>query len=243
MDSYTTYRGTARRKTPAEDHYSLPHREAADDGRIIVHVGSADEPPCPDCWERAERAVAREPTRATNRHTLTGGCGPSDHRSVYPIASETLARIMGDDDFAGDEVWIADTGFLPAELIPGRLRWAEAGYVPWHRICDRCGSHWELYPMTWGPARPSSHRATARAAELRAKSGGLVRWQDGRGEVPIDPDAHVTDAAESPTWGQFLPLLTAEMWAEAEREAPRMAGMVVVPCCWARRARIYQGRR
>jgi hypothetical protein len=26
----------------------------------------------------------------------------------------------------------------------GRLRWAEAGHVPGHRICDRCGSHWDL---------------------------------------------------------------------------------------------------
>jgi len=24
----------------------------------------------------------------------------------------------------------------------GRLRWAEAGHVPGHRICDHCGSHW-----------------------------------------------------------------------------------------------------
>lgn len=28
----------------------------------------------------------------------------------------------------------------------GMLLWAEAGYVPWHRVCNRCGSHWELYP-------------------------------------------------------------------------------------------------
>lgn len=29
----------------------------------------------------------------------------------------------------------------------GTLQWAEAGYVPWHRICDRCGSHWTMYPV------------------------------------------------------------------------------------------------
>jgi len=28
----------------------------------------------------------------------------------------------------------------------GMLIWAEAGYVPWHRICNHCGSHWELHP-------------------------------------------------------------------------------------------------
>jgi hypothetical protein len=33
----------------------------------------------------------------------------------------------------------------------GILRWAEAGYGPWHRICDRCGSHWELNLITLVP--------------------------------------------------------------------------------------------
>jgi len=28
----------------------------------------------------------------------------------------------------------------------GTLRWAEAGFAPYHRICSRCGSHWELHP-------------------------------------------------------------------------------------------------
>lgn len=28
----------------------------------------------------------------------------------------------------------------------GKLLWSEAGYVPWHRICNYCGSHWELHP-------------------------------------------------------------------------------------------------
>ena len=31
----------------------------------------------------------------------------------------------------------------------GTLQWAEAGYTPWHRICDTCGSHWSLH---LGPA-------------------------------------------------------------------------------------------
>lgn len=34
----------------------------------------------------------------------------------------------------------------------GTLRWAEAGYVPWHRICDACGSHWDLHPLGLGIA-------------------------------------------------------------------------------------------
>ena len=29
----------------------------------------------------------------------------------------------------------------------GILQWAEGGFVPWHRICDTCGSHWDLHPI------------------------------------------------------------------------------------------------
>jgi len=29
----------------------------------------------------------------------------------------------------------------------GRLTWAEGGYVPGHRICGHCGSHWDLDPV------------------------------------------------------------------------------------------------
>lgn len=36
-----------------------------------------------------------------------------------------------------------------ADCKRGQLRWAEAGFVPWHRICDVCGSHWELHPVTY----------------------------------------------------------------------------------------------
>jgi len=31
----------------------------------------------------------------------------------------------------------------------GTLQWAEAGYVPWHRICDQCGSRWDLHPLIY----------------------------------------------------------------------------------------------
>ena len=32
----------------------------------------------------------------------------------------------------------------------GILCWAELGYAPWHRICNFCGSHWDLHPGTEG---------------------------------------------------------------------------------------------
>lgn len=198
---------------PAADLYGIPYREAEDDGRICLGIG--ESVPCADCGV-------------------------------------------------------------------GTLIWAEAGYVPWHRICNVCGSHWSLHPVVWGPARPTpragaataepyvehsqtcrtwsaegvddchldpgegeacscgvveqaSARQAARAAQMD-RSGGLVRWVDGRGEVPIDPDERVHEDDLAPTWGTVIALLRPEHWLAAEREASRMAGMVVVPFAWARRA-------
>jgi len=152
----------------------------------------------------------------------------------------------------------------------GHLLWAEAGYVPWHRICDRCGAHWELHPIRWGPARPSStfqvktplpnHEggcdicngprpcscgreaeiavAKRRAAESLRESGGLVRWVDGRGEVPLNPDEQIHPDCPH-TWGELVALITPEMWEAAEKNRDRNAGMAIVPAAWARRARFF----
>lgn len=42
--------------------------------------------------------------------------------------------------------WAWNTG--PCPCGHGVMQWAEAGYVAWHRICDRCGSHWDLHVVT-----------------------------------------------------------------------------------------------
>lgn len=163
-----------------------------------------------------------------------------------------------------------------ADCGVGTLQWAEAGYVPWHRICDVCGSHWDLHPITWGPARArrakaaewgpehehsdtcrtwieegvpehvldegTGSRCTCGAAARRPRDiqiGDLVRWVDGRGEVLLDRAERIS--ADCPyTWGDLAGLCTADHWAAAERDATRMAGMVVVPGAWARRARFWR---
>jgi hypothetical protein len=58
----------------------------------------------------------------------------------------------------------------------GILRWAEAGYVPWHRICDRCGSHWELHVIGLVPheAEPPVTHAVA----WRLPDGRVVTQSD-----------------------------------------------------------------
>jgi hypothetical protein len=114
-----------------------------------------------------------------------------------------------------------------ADCGRGTLQWAEAGYVPWHRICDVCGSHWDLHPITWGPARSPEWR------------DDLVRWVQGRGEIPLDRAEPISDDCPH-TWGDLADLCTAEHWATAERDADRMAGQVVVPGAWARRARFCE---
>jgi hypothetical protein len=38
----------------------------------------------------------------------------------------------------------------------GTLRWAENGYVPGYRICDRCGNHFQLTRL--GKLRPNWRR-------------------------------------------------------------------------------------
>ena len=41
------------------------------------------------------------------------------------------------------EYWPAVTDVpCPIATCGGQVRWAEAGYVPGYRICDRCGRHW-----------------------------------------------------------------------------------------------------
>lgn len=42
----------------------------------------------------------------------------------------------------GTEPWPTDV--ICPDCGKAEVRWAEAGYVPGHRICPRCGSHWEL---------------------------------------------------------------------------------------------------
>jgi hypothetical protein len=222
-DDYVVRVGRRRAKTPARDLYSMPYYACSDDGARVVYVGEG-EPTCPDC-------------------------------------------------------------------SMGRLTWAEAGFVAWHRICDVCGSHFTLYPVPWGPARPNhplpgrpatcavvakppsasastvariphvvdadcgtetrpavATRSTsdevaldapaAEHAALVAKSRLLVHWVDGRGEVPLDPYERAGGEG-SPTWGEFVALVKDEHWVRAEAEKESRAGMVVVPCSWARRARFY----
>lgn len=89
-----------------------------------------------------------------NEYTARVGIGNGEEKDLYCIPCRETA-----DD--GKEVAIPECPQCEAgehpHLCPnvqplcddchsGHLVWAEAGYVPWHRICNYCGSHWDLYP-------------------------------------------------------------------------------------------------
>lgn len=114
-------------------------------------------------------------------------------RSRSPVAGygallEIPSRVARDDGRTLVHAGIEGVdAFLPlcADCHVGRLRWAEAGYVPWHRICDVCGSHWDLHPIPWGPARPSRPVA-ARLPEHAPTCASLWEdeWSDAHGGRP-----------------------------------------------------------
>jgi hypothetical protein len=52
-----------------------------------------------------------------------------------------------------DPYWSAVTDVpCPAPRCAGTVRWAEAGYVPGYRVCDRCHRHYLASGSTNAPA-------------------------------------------------------------------------------------------
>ena len=162
-------------------------------------------------------------------------------------------------------LWAGDHTPKCSDCCCGHLLWAEAGYMPgympWHRICDVCGSHWDLHPTYWGPTQPSDP-GPKYIPTGRFRCGHDVfdpLWRDECGpkptpifdevpapeftrfkqcgEVPLDPAESFGDSGK--TWGDLLALLTSQMWEEAEQNQKMMAGFVVIPVCWAHRARFF----
>lgn len=82
--------------------------------------------------------------------TLRGTSRLSTPASSY----QELLRLGERGDEAPDDgaviLHVGDLEPTCSDCGVGQLQWAEAGYVPWHRICDRCGSHWDLHPLGGG---------------------------------------------------------------------------------------------
>lgn len=101
----------------------------------------------------------------------------------------------------------------------GHLQWAEAGYVPWHRICDVCGSHWDLHPVTyikWGADDPWTGM----------DERGVIQDMD-----LMDPDPRLPDGV---THRILLEHAREHAEPNGDREDQKIAS-----ACWAQRARFY----
>lgn len=108
----------------------------------------------------------------------------------------------------------------------GKLLWAEAGYVAWHRICSHCGSHWDLHPR--------SYYVTSDGELLTTGPDGVLA-------PPLGPTSREPGA---PLHAELLALVTIGHIEAALRQLDPQQPAVVgeIPTCWARRARFYRGR-
>jgi hypothetical protein len=84
--------------------------------------------------------------------TYTTRRGASRRRK--PVTSGDLLALptRERDDDGAIILHVGDHSPTCSDCGRGTLRWAEGGYVPWHRICDTCGSHWDLHPLGLGIA-------------------------------------------------------------------------------------------
>ena len=119
----------------------------------------------------------------------------------------------------------------------GTLCWAEAGYVPWHRICDCCGSHWDLYPVNYYLEELRAEGPLGVPPSQREIVGWLIRDRDFRAPIGRAP---VSNVPGSPLHLDLVPLITREHVLAAVADA--RGGTPCLGACWARRARFYRGR-
>lgn len=128
-----------------------------------------------------------------------------------------------------------------ADCGSGRLQWAEAGYVPWHRICDICGSHWDLHPLGMGIALlpvtdPAQQDLPPSARRIVGEQP--AQWIDGPGWVPLSA-ADPIQGADGHTWGELIQLVDDTHRRAAETLKVQTMGVPCVAAYWARRARFY----
>lgn len=119
-----------------------------------------------------ETRVGRKQRKATDYNSLLNmrsTARPDDGKTVGPWLTTEECK------------WAWNEGPCPCG---GIMRWAEAGYVAWHRICDACGSRWDLHPLTVYVDRGTREPRLMRdqSADNYAALMGLVRPE------------HITDA-------------------------------------------------
>lgn len=89
-----------------------------------------------------------------------------------------------------------------------------SGLCPVHRICDACGSAWDLHPISFGPTLFDSSlfrympgkRVRKLASAATADAPKYVRFVDGPGFIVLDPVEPLGESGH--TWGDLLALVT-----------------------------------
>ena len=131
-----------------------------------------------------------------------------------PVAAEgpyTLPYSIADDD--GAVVVGLLSQLICTDCGRGALKHAEAGYVPWHRICDVCGSHWYENPVIYTKLGEQGwYGRTGRRGELWPISS-------------LDPDLRLPPG-----------LTHVELFNHASAQPYDEPGLFAA---WARRARFY----
>jgi len=119
---------------------------------------------------------------------------------------------------------IGDFAPLCPDCSHGTLKQAHASYSWQHRICDGCGSHWELHRLEYLLRRQAEDRIEI---DLGCFRGGLR-----------EPNQAEQIAGEgSPTHGALLGLLQPPHFAKAIARAK--GGLAHIDACWARRERFH----
>jgi hypothetical protein len=70
------------------------------------------------------------------------GTGAKPSR-VFDVPVKRKKWILNGKTVYVPDYWASVTDVLCPECRKGKVRWAEAGYVPGYRICDCCGAHYQ----------------------------------------------------------------------------------------------------
>jgi len=169
----------------------------------------------------------------SDEYTTRVGLEVHDHHPT--TYDELLSRPAEDRDDDGTTIrHVGDWGPICADCGVGTLQWAEAGYVAWHRICDRCGSHWELHPIMLFLAR-AARRPLDYDAPLVGSSDGRAWFVETDGPRGTMPAAGPIPGGDGWTYEALVDQLRPELVDAALRDS--CGGIPTIAACWARRAR------
>ena len=150
---------------------------------------------------------------------------PKPNRDIYKIPH----KICKDD---GETILHVGDWFPTCpDCGRGTLQWAEAGYVPWHRICSHCGSHWELHPVPIFLVKLDENSST-QISPMGMYYSPVREWL-----LDVREAMDTNDDVARGNVQKIVLLVTKDHIRAAVKE--NKPGVPHVNACWARRARFY----